>query len=158
MSASREMLKLQVQAFGERAAFPRFMLAYGKAYEFGPETFAGGRGEQGRCYMNACHLAFNDDSLTYVEGTIMCYGVPIDHAWCVNAAGIVIEPTLKPDGNVGDYFGVPFQTKYVRKAILRNGIYGLLDVWSARKTAPKLIELGLEAGQQWLLEKRKKSA
>ena len=33
------------------------------------------------------------------------------------------------------YFGVPFRTDYVRKAIMTNGVYGLLDYMGARKDA-----------------------
>ena len=107
--------------------------------------------------MNATMLALASD-LTYVEGQISVYGIPIEHAWCVNADGVVIDPTLKPDKDVGDYFGVPFLTDYVSKAVLRNGVYGLLDIMGAHKTLPKLIELGLEEGQKWLLGKRKRKS
>ena len=113
--------------------------------------------------MNATHLALNE-GLTYVEGKIQLYGVVIDHAWCVGEDGIVIDPTLTtgPDGTmhcVGNYFGIPFITAYVQKACLKNKVYGLLDGYGSRKTLPKLIELGLEDGQQWLLGgKRRKKA
>ena len=153
----REWFEMQNRAFGERP-FARFMLDYGKDYALGPESFAGRRGEQGQCYMNASHLAFNSQfssrPLTYVEGQISVCGVPIDHAWCVNADGIVIDPTLRSSADVGNFFGVPFHTDYVRKAILRNKVYGLLDICNARKTLPKLVELGLEDGQKWLIGKR----
>ena len=159
MSMHRDLLELQLRAFGERPMV-RFMLNHGRDYVTGPETFAGPREPKGQCYMNATLLALGTDNLTYVEGQISVYGVPIDHAWCINAAGIVIEPTLEPDAKVGDYFGVPFQTDYVRKAIIRNGYYGLLDIMSARKTLPQLVELGLEEGQRALIadKKRRKAA
>lgn len=156
MSESRKFLELQLRAFGERP-FVRFMLDHGRDYAVGPDSFAGPRGEPKGCYMNATRLAIDsqlsDHPLTYVEGTIICYGVPIDHAWCVNADGIVIDPTLTPDkdGCYGNYYGVPFLTDYVRKAVLRNRVYGLLDICHARKTLPKLVELGLQDGQRWLI-------
>jgi hypothetical protein len=49
---------------------------------------------------------------------------------------------------------VPFITDYVEQAARLNKLYGgVLDYFYAGKTAPKLYELGLEAGQQWLLDK-----
>ena len=155
MSASRDLLEMRLRHFGEHP-FVRFMLDHGKDYAIGPETFAGRRGAGGQCYKNSSLLAFNDDNLTYVEGTVDIFGgIPIDHAWCINAAGVVIDPTLDGD-NVSGYYGVPFRTDYVRKACLKNGFYGLLDIFSARKTLPKLMELGLEDGQDWLMRKRGK--
>jgi hypothetical protein len=149
----RELFEMRLDRFGEHP-FVRFMLDNGRDCPIGPETFAGPHGEKGQCYKNSSLLAFNDHRLTYVEGTVVVFGgVPIDHAWCVNAAGVVIDPTLTD--NASDYYGVPFHTDYVRKACLKNGYYGLLDIFSAHKTLPKLIELGLEEGQQWLIEKRK---
>jgi hypothetical protein len=158
VSIPRDLLETQIRAFGEHP-FARFMLDNGKDYAVGPETYAGRRETQGQCYMNATLLALADDDLTYVEGQISMFGISIEHAWCVNADGVVIDPTLKPDKDVGDYFGVPFLTDYVRKACLKNGYYGLLNIMSARKTLPKLVELGLEDGQQWLIGgKRRKKA
>lgn len=159
---ARQLLEMRLKAFGEHP-FVRFMLNHGRDYVVGSKTYAGPRGAPQSCYMNATNLAIStqlDDSpLIYVEGSISVCGVPIDHAWCINADGIVIDPTLKPDKEVTDYFGVPFQTDYVRKAILRNKVYGLLDIMQARKTLPKLIELGLEDGQRWLIGgKRRKAA
>jgi hypothetical protein len=106
--------------------------------------------------MNATRLVIQCPWLTYVEGKVTCYGVPIDHAWCIDREGIVIDPTARKaeDGfaRIGEYFGVPFLREYVRRATLLNDCYGLLDWYHARKTMPKLYELGLEAGQQWLLD------
>jgi hypothetical protein len=156
---------MQVTAFGGHP-YSRFMLDHGNEYTIGPKSFAGERAEPGSCFKNASMLAFASQdgkrALAYVEGQIAVHGVPIDHAWCVNGDGVVIDPTLTPDerGNsmdyVAGYFGVPFQTDYVRKAVIRNGYYGVLNVMYARKTLPKLIELGLEDGQQWLLRDRRK--
>jgi hypothetical protein len=138
-----------------------FMLAHGREYEIDPAiTFAGPFGEPQMCYANAAHRVFDDPSLTYVEGKVAVYGVPIDHAWCVTKDGVVIETTLGPAkkdntfDRIGGYYGVPFLTEYLRRAVLRNNVYGLLDVMTARKTLPKLVELGLDKGQQWLLASR----
>ena len=47
---------------------------------------------------------------------------------------------------------MPFKTEYVRRAVLKNRRWGLLDIMSARKTLPLLIEMGLDAGQQWVID------
>ena len=131
-----------------------FLLAHGRDYKIGPDSFKLPRGEQGQCYMNATHLAIERPDLTYVEGKVACHGIGIDHAWCVDWDGFVVDPTIRDghDGHISGYFGVPFKTAYLRKALIWNGYYGLLDYWTAGKTAPQLYELGLEAGQQWLLD------
>jgi hypothetical protein len=160
MSPIRKELEFQKAAFGSRS-LNEFMLTYGRDYQIGPDTFAGPRGERHGCYKNACHLAIEDPTLTYVEGKVATCGIAIDHAWCINWDGIVIDPTLEAARaddtftRVHGYFGVPFRTDYLRKAALTNGHYGLLDIMSAPYTLRELVERGLEAGQQWLLDQKK---
>lgn len=107
--------------------------------------------------MNATHLACELPHLTYVEGKVTIYGVPIDHAWCVDEEGFVVDNTLDTakDGSmdrISGYFGVPFLTDYVRKASIVNRVYGLLDPYSNDKTLEPLVKLGLVEGQRWLLD------
>lgn len=154
MNALRQYLELRLRANDPLASF---LLAHGKDYALGPQSFAGKRGEQGMCYMNAAHLALDNTGLTYVEGMVSVCGIHIDHAWCVSADGIVIDPTLANGDDIAGYFGVPFLTDYVRKACLRNGVYGLLG-YELRKTLSKLVELGLQDGQRWLIGGRRKAA
>ena len=135
-----------------------FMLENGRDYTIDPDSFAGPRGTPRACFMNAAMLAFENPALTYVEGKISCCLIPIDHAWCVDQSGIVVDPTLTPNADAGGtldisgYFGVPFKTEYVRRAVIKNRRWGLLDIMSARKTMPLLIEMGLDAGQQWVID------
>jgi hypothetical protein len=161
MSPLRKELEFLKAAFGPRP-LNDFMLTYGRDYQIGPWTFAGPRGEVHGCYKNATHLALANETLTYVEGKVATCGIAIDHAWCVDADGVVIDPTLEQPARqddtfarVGGYFGVPFRSDYLRKAALTNKVYGLLDYMNAPLTMPKLVELGLEAGQQWLLDQKK---
>jgi hypothetical protein len=154
MSEMREHFEMRRRAFG--ANLPNdFMLQYGREYTISAHTYLGPREEPKACFQNATHRAMHDSRLTYVEGYVFVYGVAIQHAWLVDADGFVIDPTLtdNDDGRVNGYFGVPFITEYVRKACRSNRMYGVLDYFYAGKTAPKLYELGLEAGQAWLLER-----
>ena len=140
-----------------------FLLDYGREYAFSEKSFEGDRGTPKECYTNATHLALENPELTYVEGKAYIFGIAIDHAWCVDGRGNVIDPTLAIDDGkyggidrIGGYFGVPFRTDYLHKAIVWNNVYGLLDYFTAPLTVPKLAELGLDAGQQWLLDQKKR--
>ena len=153
-SDARRELGFRRAVFGKN--FPNdFLLDHGIEYPFDASSFEGERGEQKQCYMNATWAALNNPDLTYVEGKVWVYGIGIDHAWCIDPSGKVIDPTLVIENDdlsrIGAYLGVPFREAYLRKATIWNKVYGLLDYWSAPKTAPKLYELGLEAGQDWLL-------
>ncbi len=61
------------------------------------------------CYQNAAVTArtFRARGLLYAEG-FACMrraaGIPIEHAWCVSADGMVVDPTWEPAAEV--YFGV----------------------------------------------------
>lgn len=140
----------QVRDFMGPNVYYDFLLAHGVGYLPGPNTFDSPRLERHNCFGNSLHHAIDND-LTYVEGKVFIYGCPLDHAWCVDADGNVIDTTAEGKG-INGYYGVPLRLDYVKKAVRTNGIYGVLDYFYAGKTAPKLYELGLEAGQQWLLD------
>jgi hypothetical protein len=146
-----------LKAFGPNI-YHDFMLKHASEYPIGPDTFKGARGEVHGCFMNAFHLAHENDALTYVEGKVSCHGVPLDHAWCIDSDGVVIDPTLEDKGQVLGYYGIPFSTEYVQRVILAHKVYcSVLDFFSAPLTAPKLYELGPQAGQQWLIDQPRRS-
>lgn len=80
----------------------------------------------GMCFQNALHLA-HASGYTYVEGYATNY-VPIHHAWCVDFAGNVIDPTWRELGC--SYFGIPFDTEYVVRTALATRLYSVL--WNHR--------------------------
>jgi hypothetical protein len=157
MSDIRGSFLAMQAAFGPN---PRveFMLAHGREYKVGPRSYSGPRGAPNQCYANAGALALEFPALTYVEGQILVCGLPLDHAWCIDEQGIVVEPTIRNCEAVYEFYGVPFRTDYLLKAVLRNKMWGVLDATTSPKTAIKLYELGLEAGQAWLLDRKRRRA
>jgi hypothetical protein len=154
MSEIRNYLERCVSLWPDQSVM-RFLLEEGRSYPIGPETYAGDRGRPQSCFRNSAELAQMRRGLTYVEGKVACHGVPIDHAWCIDTNGVVVDPTLRDndDGHIADYFGVPFRLAYVMTALRINGFYGVLDMFYARRTLPKLLELGRIEGQTWLLDR-----
>jgi hypothetical protein len=112
---------------GRTSDVERFVLAHGRSY---------GRVAPGRttlmarntCHQNAASLA-ESSGLTYVEGYALV-AVPnlcaLDHAWCVDADGRVVEPTWREPGLT--YFGVRFAPAYVARlmAVADEPEHGLL--------------------------------
>ena len=160
MSSVKAELELIQKTFGANV-YRDFMLKHGREYPIGPHSYALPRREPKACFMNATHLAIELPHLTYVEGKVMLFDIiTIDHAWCVDEEGVVVDPTFAPGisdntyDRIGGYFGVPFRTDYIEKAVRLNKLYGVLDCFYARRTAEKLFELGLDAGQAWLLDQK----
>jgi hypothetical protein len=100
------------------------MLEHGRRYYMGRQTFAGPRRTRGQCYMNAFKAANADRGLIYVEGWCHMGLIPIEHAWCIDRRGRVVDPTL-PEAS--GYFGIPFQWTYVQRTALRTGVYGIIS-------------------------------
>lgn len=121
----RAFLEQLKELIGEREEYmgvAAFLLKHGKEYTATPASFKGRRMKAKACYRNALLKVVKDPSLTYVEGYITCFDIPIVHAWCIDKEGNVIDPTL--DGkHIGmDYFGVPFKGKYVASLMMERGL------------------------------------
>lgn len=82
------------------------------------------RGEMRMCYQNASLLAMYRDDLTYVEGFAHCGLIPVEHAWCVDAQGNVIDPTWDNPEEC-QYLGVPFKTDFLEESLHAQGMYGI---------------------------------
>lgn len=101
-------------------AYGRFILEHGREWQSQALPHGIRAGEMRRCYQNAQRLAFRSDRFTYVEG-YACSGslsiwLPVQHAWVVDAEGRVIDPTWR-DPSRSAYFGIPFNTDYVRRTV-----------------------------------------
>ncbi len=127
MSTPRQYLRLISRMSGPMADRAGFLLRHGRAFRTGPGTYAGPRGLPKHCFMNAGNAAMGDYRLFYVEGYVRLMGsIPIEHAWCINADGMVIDPTLKDGENIDHYFGAVFTTDFLYHIVRRSGVWGIL--------------------------------
>ena len=112
-----------------------YILEHGRAYTVTDKTFKGRQMKMKECYRNATLKAMNDPRLTYVEGYASCGGIPIEHAWCADEDGNVVDPTVRPSERMpmSDYFGVPFDAETVAKTGLETGYFGILNPMTNRK-------------------------
>ena len=99
------------------------ILRCGRPWYIGERTFAGRRARRKQCYMNSYSLVDRNPEMIYVEG--WCSNeIIFPHAWCIDAEGQVIDPTLREaDG----YYGIPFQWKYVQATASRTMVYGIIS-------------------------------
>ncbi|WP_313198245.1 hypothetical protein [Rhizobium sp.] len=87
------------------------------------------KGTAKRCYENAASYASVRNDVNYAEGYVIdpCLPIPIEHAWLVDCAGEVVDPTLE---NVKEhvYLGVAFAPGCVRQMLEANqGEAGILS-------------------------------
>jgi hypothetical protein len=112
MSFSRqwcEMLAHYYAKSGVEKSPAALLLQYGAEYP--DRRPAPWRGTPKACYANAQYLVKRRPGWRYVEGFATAL-VPIEHAWCLNPDGQVIDPTLE---QASDYFGVAIDMAVVRR-------------------------------------------
>lgn len=98
----------------------------------------------GQCIMNAQKLAItsmglDDPRVKYVEGLVLVYGVPIDHAW-IEFNGKVYDPTLADEKwrmknplklgkaiEPGEYFGVEVPKNEIMTHQLKTKMYDFMS-------------------------------
>jgi hypothetical protein len=120
--------------------FYGFTLEHGQQWT--PQALPGefDRWEPKACFANSQELLVQEDfltpdsGLTYVEGYAvsgelieMGTWIPLHHGWLVDREGRVIDVTwTKPEGSI--YFGVPFNTRYVKRVIKETKLFtSLID-------------------------------
>jgi hypothetical protein len=123
-----EMLVQQSESWarlGHADLLTRFITRNGKAYT--PAKRIGRKKKAGQCYMNAAHFVFSHENATYVEGYVIgkTLPIPIHHAWVTINGTDAMDPTL--DAEKYEYFGVPIDIATLRKELIRNKVYGILD-------------------------------
>jgi len=111
---------------GASNGYARLMLALGHSFEAQPLPARFNRGTVGQCFANAGSLALNNPGLIYVEGLADCGLFPTAHAWCIDDAGRVIDPTWRDCANAS-YFGIPVQWDALHEHVDQTGYWGLFD-------------------------------
>jgi hypothetical protein len=114
-------------------------------------------GPMKQCYANAvrsliCQSPDTSDELFYCEGYAIeteGLGLPIQHAWLVDGAGRVVDPTWE-DASKHVYFGVTFRTSLVLEMLEEAGMVpGLLhspDLMRRHFGTPQLFAAALRDG------------
>src|SRR5262245_22007202 len=106
----------------------RFVLEHGKDFKGVKRPKGIRKGPNKQCYMNAALLAF-ERGLHYVEGIAIPEGlIPMHHAWCANDAGEAIDPTWRYPEKA-EYRGVVISPAILRRELLKNKVYGVLNDW-----------------------------
>jgi hypothetical protein len=133
-----QMLEFMAKHQNEESAAAR-LLKHGMAYPVGPGTFLGRKGKRHMCFMNAAHKALEGEG-TYVEGYVLMRGIPIEHAWVVDEAGVVIETTIPKNmaDKINLYYGIPFKREFLIEVLLKTKYYGLLG-WLTYDQTNKLL-------------------
>ena len=121
-----EYLSVMATMWDRPYSFEKFVLQHGKQYNVAPlkDKHWLLRGKIKECFCNAALAAMWNKGLTYVEG-YACGVIPVLHAWCVDKHGDVVELTWPEVGT--DYYGVPFNRKFLARQLCKTKQYGLID-------------------------------
>jgi len=132
----RQLAQVVIMAYGRKPghrfhSFYDLLLEYGQYFEPGPLPPGIRKGRPKDCYANAYKISgpeqFGGKGLVYCEGMALTQfsdgtSHEFEHAWCVDPkTGTVIDPTLQ----AAEYFGIPFDSKYVSKTIARKDTYSV---------------------------------
>ena len=121
------MKKYSSPAASNFMSIQEFVLKHGKHFEARNTTEDVPSDTPQQCFKNALELAWSSDEYTYCEGFISVHGVPLQHAWCINNKGKVVDPTIKRPGKDYEYFGVCFKTAFVTDHVFARKRYGIID-------------------------------
>lgn len=111
-----------------------FVLKHGRSWTAAQRPKGWRRKEMKQCFANSQRTLIErwwagDESLTYVEG-FAYHGklgttFKVHHGWLVDEEGRVIDLTWEcPESSI--YFGVPFQTEYVKQQASTSGMWATL--------------------------------
>lgn len=108
---------------------PRLILETGKPFlkRVEPTPF---KGKPKQCFQNCMTALLKYPELTYCEGYVIDdkLSITILHAWLINDAFEVIDPTWDDKDSTGcTYFGVALSDEFVINFAIKTKHYGILD-------------------------------
>lgn len=109
-----------------------WILGYGQGFKYRDRPAEVERDIPKECFRNALLLAMSRPDLNYAEGFVLSTDLPIliHHAWCVDLAGLVVEPTLPRTDEDGEC--TPENTTYF--GVVLDNIGEILDVIRGTRT------------------------
>lgn len=108
-----------------RSVGARFLLAAGQAWDTRNLSHRHPAGPRGSCYRTAFELATkHPGELAYCEGRALSGLVPIEHAWCVDSRGAVVDTTWSAEAR--HYFGVCFELGWLTAWVDSRGFHSVL--------------------------------
>lgn len=126
----RERLQQEIAMFekvGHFALMQKFVLKHGQLFTDATKVKLGKKKE---CFKNSADLVIRDRRYEYFEGYLFREELPIliHHAWTVDlSTGLVADPTLR-EKEGAEYLGIHFQRDLLIEELMKNKVYGLLDV------------------------------
>ncbi|ALG75738.1 hypothetical protein AL072_32910 [Azospirillum thiophilum] len=116
-----------------------YLLNHGQSWAPVPLPTSIMHGALSDCFTNAWKTVQTQPDLRYVEGYGYDpdIGFPIEHAWCIDSAGRVLDLTWR-DATRCRYFGAIFPPKAVVQIQALTGVYGVLDGSRWRSVEPLL--------------------
>lgn len=140
----RRSLQDQIEMYarvGQPAFAERFILRNAGDEKRGKPRPAGvGKRRSGRCFYNAHRLA-EARGWQYAEGFAWrdSIGFPIHHAWTIDEAGEVVDPTWERPWEAS-FLGVVFDWQTIARVQLATGVYGMLaNAWAWNVSDPMLV-------------------
>ncbi len=106
----------------------KLILETGKPFLKRVET-ASFRGKPKQCFQNCFEALLQHPNLIYCEGYAIDDTLPIAiiHAWLVNDAFEVIDPTWNEEATGCTYFGLPLNGEFVIDFAIKTKYYGILE-------------------------------
>lgn len=129
MTSSRQLCELINRTTPQPNGHGPISLLLKHGVEYTKRKPAPWRGTTGACYANSQYLAKRRKGWRYVEG-YAAYLIPVEHAWCLDPEGNVVDPTWDDD-KPADYFGIEFDLELVRQIRKLPGgrSYSVLFTW-----------------------------